>query len=132
MGTFSYWEGIGNPASEVGFRRLMGQLIPLLPENVGSEWRFLVRQGPGKRGGRKAITETRYTCNGTERDGRSLQKLSLAVTRTTENEAGEVVGTSSGSGSAYLDTAAGRLIESGLTHTREQEVARRMRRSPKR
>jgi len=124
VSNFSYWEGVGNPASEAGFRRLMGQLIPLLPENVAASGDSWSVKGQESVAGGKTITETRYTCNGTEeRDGRSLQKLSLAVTRTTENESGEVVGTSNGSGSVYLDTAAGRLIESRLTHTREQEIA---------
>src|SRR5262249_35795311 len=88
-GTPSFWEGVGNPASEAGFRRLMGQLIPLLPETVaasGDSWSVKGRESVV---GGKTITETRYTCNGKEeRDGRSVQKLSLAVTRTTENENG--------------------------------------------
>jgi hypothetical protein len=118
------WGGLGNPASEAGFRRLMGQLIPLLSEKAPAQGESWSIKGEEKVPGGKTITETRYTCEGEEeRQQRRLQKLALAVTRTTENETGEAVGSSKGSGAAYFDPVAGRLIESALTHAREQQVS---------
>jgi hypothetical protein len=113
----------GDPSSEAGFRHLMGQLIPSLPETApapGQSWSVTVAE---KLPQGKAVTETRCTSEGPEeRGGRPLHKLVLAVTRKTETEAGEALGTSDGSGTAYLDPAAGRLMESALTHVLESEI----------
>ena len=124
VGPAGDWGGLGNPASEAGFRRLMGQLIPLLSEKMPVQGEAWSVKGEEKVPGGKTITETRYTCEGQqERSGRLLDKLALAVTRSTENDNGDAVGSSKGSGAAYFDRAAGRLVEAALTHTREQEVA---------
>jgi len=119
----SDWGGLGNPASEAGFRRLMGQLIPLLSEGAPARGDSWSSKGEEKVPGGKTITETRYTSDGEEeRGGRQLQKVSLAVVRANVNESGEAVGTTNGGGAAYLDTAAGHLMESSLTHTRVQQI----------
>ncbi len=118
------WGDLGSPASEAGFRRLIGQLIPVLPDAappVGESWwaRTTEALADGK-----ATTERRYTYEGTEeRGGRPAEKLSLTFARQTEDAAGEKRGGTTGTGTAFFDSAAGRLIESALTHTREQEVS---------
>jgi hypothetical protein len=117
------WGDLGSPASEAGFRRLMGQLLPALPEAappVGESWwaRTTEALADGK-----ATTERRYTFDGSEaRGGRTADKLSLTIARQTEDGSGEKRGGTTGTGTAYLDRAAGRLVESALTHTREVEV----------
>jgi hypothetical protein len=118
------FEGLGNPSSEAGFRRLMGQLLPSLPEAAPAPHQsWTVRTEEALAEG-KATTERRYTYEGSEdRGGRPAHKLAVAVTRTTENKQGEVLGTTNGTGAAYLDAMAGRLIESSLTHVRELDVA---------
>jgi hypothetical protein len=118
-----FFEGLGNPSSETGFRRLMGQLIPVLPETAPALAQSWSVRGDEPLADGKATTETRTTYEGPEqRDGRTAHKFALAVSRTTENKTGETVGTTTGSGTAYLDPAAGRLIESSLTHARELKV----------
>jgi hypothetical protein len=118
------WGDLGSPASEAGFRRLIGQLIPALPDAappVGESWwaRTTEALADGK-----ATTERRYTYEGSEEHGgRPADKLSLTIARQTEDGAGEKRGGTTGTGTAYLDPAAGRLIESALTHTRELEVS---------
>jgi hypothetical protein len=118
------WGDLGSPASEAGFRRLMGQLIPVLPDAappVGESW--WARSSEPLADG-KATTERRYTYEGTEQHGGlSAEKLSLTFARQTEDAAGEKRGGTTGSGTAYVDGAAGRLVESSLTHTREVEVS---------
>jgi len=118
------WDGLGNPSSEAGFRRLIGQLIPLLAETSparGESWSYRTEEALSEG---KATTEIRYTDEGPEeRDGRPIQKLSLAVARRTQNGEGETLSATNGTGTAYFDTAGGRLVESWLTHTRELAVA---------
>jgi hypothetical protein len=118
------WGDLGSPASEAGFRRLIGQLIPVLPEAappVGESWwaRTTEALSDGK-----ATTERRYTYEGSEEHGgRPADKLSLTIARQTEDGAGEKRGGTTGTGTVFFDAAAGRLIESALTHTRELDVS---------
>lgn len=118
------WGDLGSPASEAGFRRLIGQLIPALPDAAppagGSWWaRTTETLADGK-----ATTERRYTFDGTEeRGGRTVDKLSLTLARQTEDGTGEKRGGTTGTGTVFFDPAAGRLIESSLTHTREVDVS---------
>ncbi len=123
-GAAAEWGDLGSPASEAGFRRLMGNLLPALPDAappVGESWwaRATEALADGK-----ATTERRYTYEGTEdHGGRPADKLSLTFARQTEDGAGEKRGGTTGTGAAFFDAAAGRLIESSLTHTRELELS---------
>jgi hypothetical protein len=119
----SEWGDLGNPSSEAGFRRLMRQLIPVLPEAALTEKQTWSTTTVEPLSDGKATTERRYTCEGSEeRGGRAMDKLSLTFTRQAENKAGEKLSTTNGTGAAFFDRTAGRLIESSLTHTRELEV----------
>jgi hypothetical protein len=117
------WDGLGNPSSEAGFRRLMGQLIAVLPEAAparGQTWSVSATEALADG---KATTERRYACDASDDEGdRAALRLSLASVRKAENAAGEALGTTVGTGSARFDAGAGRLTESSLTHTREQQV----------
>jgi hypothetical protein len=117
------WDGLGNPSSETGFRRLIGQLIPVLAETVpaaGDTWSARSEETVPEG---KATTEIRYTCTEPPRCcGRPMHKLSLAVSRRTENGSGETGSVTNGNGAASFDASAGRLVESSLTHSRETAI----------
>jgi hypothetical protein len=103
----------------------MGQLMPVLPREQparGQSWSV-------KREGRvrdvvMSGTNT-YTYVGREdRDGRRVDKLTIAVSMKREPDSPGPVAVKGydGSGAAYLDPAAGRLVESSLTRTMEFEA----------
>ena len=118
------WGDSGNPSSEAGFRRLIAQLIPVLPEAAPAAGQTWWAQAAESLPEGKATTERRYTYEGSEeRGGRPTARLALTFTRQTENKAGEKGSSTNGTGAAYFDAAAGRLSESSLTHTRKLEVA---------
>jgi hypothetical protein len=117
--------GDTDPSSEAGFRHLMGQLIPVLPEEGparGQTWSV-------KREGRVRDVvmsgANTYTYIGREdRGGKRVDKVTIAVSmkREPDDPAPVTVKGYDGSGAAYLDRAAGRVVESSLTRTMEFEA----------
>jgi hypothetical protein len=119
--------GSANPSSEAGFRHLMGQLVPVLPQEAplpGQSWAVRTE---GQVHGASMSGERKYTYVGREeRAGKPLDLFSLAVAMKPEAgpdaAASAAMKGSDGSGVAYLDRAAGRLVESSLTRTMALEA----------
>jgi hypothetical protein len=114
-----------DPSSEAGFRRLMGQLIPVLPKEAPARGQSWSVKREGRVRDAMMSGENTYTYVGREdRGGKRVDKVSLAVSmkREPDDPAPVAVTVSDGSGAAYLDGAAGRVVESSLTRTMEFEA----------
>jgi hypothetical protein len=117
--------GAGDPSSEAGFRHLVGQLIPVLPKEAPARGQTWTVKREGRVGEAVMSGESTYTYVGREdRGGKRVDKVALTVSMKREPDApGPVaVKVSDGKGAAYLDRAAGRLVESSLTRTMEFEA----------
>lgn len=119
--------GDGDPSCEAGFRHLMGQLIPVLPEEGPAEGQSWAVKTAGKIHDARVTGENRYTYAGQEeRAGKKVDKLSLTAAVKLETDPGAAaevaVRVSDGGGAAYLDRAAGRLVESSLRRAMEFEA----------